>query len=518
MWAVSVTADGGTAVSGSQDNTLRVWDLLTGTCTATLSGHTRTVNAVSVTADGRTAVSGSYDGSVRVWNLTDGACKNLINSIGVVRSTFVTPDGQSAFSMSDDMKLRTWDLPTGICTARPNGHKGVVLCMSVTPNGRTAISGSYDGTLRVWDRSTRTCTATLQSASGVDSVSASADGRIAVSSNQNEGGLRVWDLAAGTCTLFGKHDGVLSVSVSPDGRTAVSGSHDGTLRVRDLLIATDNPLPGVPAVRAPAFDVLWEKNSDNADWWAGAGLTAEDLAAVLPERKQAGLNPICLDRYQEQDGRPRYTGVWVADPTPCDVHLELEERAVAGALGWGNDRDDDNKRPVWLSRCWSGQLGPGQPQADAKVILIARDAGGTPDGEYLTGLKSSSLYWLDRAPSRSGLRIAHILPGPGIDQYSAAYVRDGLPIRYRTRLSDRMTRSLNGMQFLSLHAFPRVGFAPPPIRCGVYRQDGDGSPSTAPAWAHYPLASFEREMERRRSAGFWPVFVSAVPTTLLPNE
>jgi len=56
---VAVTPDGRLAVSGSFDNTVRVWDLESGKCVSTLEGHTDPVIGVAVTQDGRLAVSGS---------------------------------------------------------------------------------------------------------------------------------------------------------------------------------------------------------------------------------------------------------------------------------------------------------------------------------------------------------------------------------------------------------------------------------------------------------------------------
>ena len=60
--SVSVTPDGRRAVSGSYDETLRVWDLESGACLRTLEGHSGEVQSVSVTPDGRRAVSGSKPG------------------------------------------------------------------------------------------------------------------------------------------------------------------------------------------------------------------------------------------------------------------------------------------------------------------------------------------------------------------------------------------------------------------------------------------------------------------------
>ena len=68
-----MTPDGRRAVSGSDDRTLKVWDLEQGALLATLEGHGDGVWAVAVTPDGRRAVSGSDDRTLKVWDLEQGA-------------------------------------------------------------------------------------------------------------------------------------------------------------------------------------------------------------------------------------------------------------------------------------------------------------------------------------------------------------------------------------------------------------------------------------------------------------
>jgi WD40 repeat protein len=72
--AVAVTPDGRYAVSGSYDNTLRVWDLKENQPPRVLEGHSAGIQAVALAPDGRYAVSGSSDNSLRVWDLHDFRC------------------------------------------------------------------------------------------------------------------------------------------------------------------------------------------------------------------------------------------------------------------------------------------------------------------------------------------------------------------------------------------------------------------------------------------------------------
>ena len=102
------------AVSGGEDGTVRVWDLVTGQQQAALTGHTDWVRAVAVTADGARAVSGGDDGTVRVWDLATGQPQAVLTGHGQpVRAVAVTPDGARAVSGGADGSVRVWDLATG---------------------------------------------------------------------------------------------------------------------------------------------------------------------------------------------------------------------------------------------------------------------------------------------------------------------------------------------------------------------------------------------------------------------
>ncbi|HEX8998362.1 MAG TPA: DUF4365 domain-containing protein, partial [Blastocatellia bacterium] len=138
--------------SGSYDNTVRVWELDSGRCLATLKGHTDHVCEVAVTPDGRRIVSGSDDETVRVWELDSGRClATLEGHTNFVNGVAVTPDGRRIISSSSDETLRVWELDSGRCLATLKGHTKEVYVVAVTPDSRRVISGSYDSTVRVWE-------------------------------------------------------------------------------------------------------------------------------------------------------------------------------------------------------------------------------------------------------------------------------------------------------------------------------------------------------------------------------
>jgi WD40 repeat protein/serine/threonine protein kinase len=240
--SASFSPDGRFALSGSFDNTLRLWDIETGKCLRTIEGHTDFIPCVSFSSDGRYALSGSSDKTLRLWDIDTG--KNLRTFKGCtssVNSVSFSQDGRFALSGSYNGTLRLWQVATGECLRTFKGHKGLVTSASFSPDGRCALSGGGDETLRLWDIDTGKCLRTFKGCtSSVNSVNFSPDGRFALSGSgdwdRKDNLLRLWNIETGEClrTFKGHTDRVNSVSFSPDGRFALSGSRDKTLRLWNI--------------------------------------------------------------------------------------------------------------------------------------------------------------------------------------------------------------------------------------------------------------------------------------------
>ncbi|MBD1853162.1 caspase family protein, partial [Cyanobacteria bacterium FACHB-502] len=109
VYAVALSRDGQTIVSGSSDKTVRLWSL-DGTLLRTLTGHTGYVRAVALSRDGQTIVSGSDDSTVRLWNLDGTLLRTLTGHTGAVYDVALSRDGQTIVSGSSDSTVRLWNL------------------------------------------------------------------------------------------------------------------------------------------------------------------------------------------------------------------------------------------------------------------------------------------------------------------------------------------------------------------------------------------------------------------------
>ena len=146
--AVAFLAGGNRALSGSDDKTLRLWDLASGETLRILEGHTSVITAVAALADGDRALSGSSDNTLRLWDLATETLSTLEGHPNAVTTVAVLSDGRRALSGSSDNTLRLWDLATSKTLRVLKGHTESVDAVAVLPDGRHALSGSYDKTLR----------------------------------------------------------------------------------------------------------------------------------------------------------------------------------------------------------------------------------------------------------------------------------------------------------------------------------------------------------------------------------
>ncbi|HEY9875150.1 MAG TPA: hypothetical protein V6D12_17080, partial [Candidatus Obscuribacterales bacterium] len=138
-------------------------------CVQTLKGHYRSVNSVAISPDGETLVSGSDDKTVKLWNLKAGKLIfTFYGSLKAVFSVTFSPDGQMIVSGDLDRTITTWKVDTKAMRSlyshagSPYSHSGYVYAIAYRPDGQILASGSADKTIKIWDIrrwvSTRTLT------------------------------------------------------------------------------------------------------------------------------------------------------------------------------------------------------------------------------------------------------------------------------------------------------------------------------------------------------------------------
>ena len=187
--------DGRFIVSGSSDNSCRLWHTETGKSLGTLEGHTSRVWDVSSSSDGQFVASASGDSTLKIWSTRDQTCvSTLAGGSGDMYTVKYHPLNNFLAGAGYDKIVRLYDIHRGTVAKTFSGHQLSVSKVIFSPLGNLIISGSKDNSIKFWDIVSGLCIKTISSHLGeVTSVEVNSDGTLLLSSSKDNSN-RLWDM------------------------------------------------------------------------------------------------------------------------------------------------------------------------------------------------------------------------------------------------------------------------------------------------------------------------------------
>jgi len=301
--ALAISPDGSTLATNNGDNTLRLWNLRTGTLQRTIIADTD-AQSLTFSPDGRLLAAG-----VSLWDVATG---ELVHSLKVDTSSSVfSPDGALLATSGEGLdKTQLWEVGTG----KLKRDLGIGFGVAFSPDGRLLAVGGYDkteqelaesdpaanpakGVVRLWDEAGRLVrTWTGEPMVWPMSLGFSRDGRLLACGmhpplvDYECVETRVWDVQSGELvrTLHGE----LLERVLPNGMMVTlgfgaSGQRQEWARLRDMGSgALLRAIPGVgfPWALSPAGDRFATSDGREVEVReATTGRTLLTLLAMPPE-------------------------------------------------------------------------------------------------------------------------------------------------------------------------------------------------------------------------------------------
>jgi len=238
---------------------VKIWEVASTMLLHILKGHKDDVNSVAFSPDGYCLASGSDDETIKIWDVAAGQLLYSIDVGSRVLSVAFSVNGTLALGTGDGqikiwlLDKKSWFLGKKSCKNQDflslldekssyllntiSGHKGVVHSVAFSPDGKLLASGSVDRTVKIWEVysfSKNPLHLIDELKDSVYSVVFSPDGRLLASGTSNA--VNIWEVDSARLlhTLIGHESTVMSVAFSPDGHLLASGSTDGMLKIWEV--------------------------------------------------------------------------------------------------------------------------------------------------------------------------------------------------------------------------------------------------------------------------------------------
>lgn len=191
--SVAFDPTGRMLASGSNDNTIRLWEASSGKLLRTLEGHENSVWCAAFDSSGQVLASGGRDRIVKLWEVASGELIRTFNrhenSVAMVA---FDASGLVIASGSFDTTVKLWEVASGRLIRNLEGHKDIIYSVAFDPTGQTLASGGSDTTVKLWEVASGRLIRNLEGHTGsVHAVAFSEDGRLLASRGADET-LRLW--------------------------------------------------------------------------------------------------------------------------------------------------------------------------------------------------------------------------------------------------------------------------------------------------------------------------------------
>jgi WD40 repeat protein len=138
-----------------ESNIARIWETKTGRLISTLQGHSERIRNVNFNSDGSCVVSSSEDKTAKVWNANNGELLfTLVGHTKSVNSVNYNQNNDKLLTSSGDGTFRIWSAIDGKIISISKKMSNGFISARYSPDEMYILTSSEDGKVRIWDSST----------------------------------------------------------------------------------------------------------------------------------------------------------------------------------------------------------------------------------------------------------------------------------------------------------------------------------------------------------------------------
>ncbi|MGD1702435.1 WD40 repeat domain-containing protein, partial [Dapis sp. BLCC M229] len=227
----------GKILASSRGKNIQLWNLESSKLLDTLSSHTANVLSLAISPDGKTLASGSEDGTVKLWDIPTGEILTSFLHSDVVTAVGFTADSRAVVGCSAARGIKLWDVDTGRLLQRMNGTQPIAFGAEGL---RMATSGG-PRYIRLWNVAQGQLLKNLSIPSKnnnqrIEAIAFSQDGQTIAHAIRGENNILVWDVETWEVrhTLEKHSQAIKAIAISPDGKILASSSEDGKINLWDI--------------------------------------------------------------------------------------------------------------------------------------------------------------------------------------------------------------------------------------------------------------------------------------------
>jgi len=141
--------------SCGQDKVLKVWEVETGTCLKTFTGHQNNINCIIFNLDYTCVLTAASDNTAKMWDIDSGRClKTFRGHADTLWGIHLYQNDERLVTCSTDTTIRLWDVESTDQIKMWKDPDGHVYNMDITLDQQTIYTGGKNGTCKKWDLTT----------------------------------------------------------------------------------------------------------------------------------------------------------------------------------------------------------------------------------------------------------------------------------------------------------------------------------------------------------------------------